>query len=194
MFNLTFCEYNRKHYTVDSGPATTGEGTTGEIAKMYMEDFQIRAMNISPYPLDQWYWYLDDSKLKCKKQDSEKMLENLNEMEKGVIQFTKEEQEGDVLPVLDLKQIAGRKTKQVECMVHYKKTYTNINVKEKSNHPPCMKKGIIKGFADRARAICDQEHLDSELKKIKRSHTVIIPLIRSFLLFCPRGRSESYIH
>ena len=32
------------------------------------------------------------------------------------------------------------------CMVHYKKTHTNINVKEKSNHPPYMKKGIIKGF------------------------------------------------
>ena len=101
-----------------------------------MEDFQIRAMNTSPYPLDQWYWYLNDSELKCKNEDSEKMLEHLNEMEKGVIQFTKEDQEGDVLPVLDMKQIVHRKTKQVECMVHYKKTHTNINVKEKSNHPP----------------------------------------------------------
>ena len=52
-------------------------------------------------------------------------------------------------------------------MLHYKKTHTNINVKEKSNHTPCMKKGIIKGFAHRTRAPCDQEQLDSELKNIE---------------------------
>ena len=129
MFGLTYCEYNGKHYVLDSGPI--GLGTTGEIAKIYMEDFQIRAMNTSPCPLDQWYWYVDDSELKCKKEDSEKILEHLNGMETGVIQFTKEEQKDDVLPVLDLKQRVDRKTKQVECMVHYKKTHTNINVKEK---------------------------------------------------------------
>ncbi len=65
----------------------------------------------------------------------------------------KEDQEVDVLPVLDLKQKVDRKTKQVECMVHYKKTYTNLNVKEKLNHPPCVKKGIVKGFAERAWAL-----------------------------------------
>ena len=165
MFGLTYCEYNGKHYVLDSGPIDLG--TTGEIAKIYMEDFRIRAMDTSPCPLDQWYWYVDDSELKCEKEDSEKILEHLNGLEKGVIQFTKEEQKDDTLPVLDLKQRVDRKTKQVECMVHYKKTHTNINVKEKSNHPPYMKKGIIKGFADTARALCDDQHLGNELKNIE---------------------------
>ena len=150
---------------LDSVPI--GLGTTGEIAKIYMEDFQIRAMSTSPCPLDQWYWYVDDSELKCKKEDSEKILEHLNGMEKGVIQFTKEEQKEDILPVLDLKRKVDRKTKQVECMVHYKKTHTNIIVNEKSNHPPYMKKGIIKGFEDRPRALCDDQHLGNELKNIE---------------------------
>ena len=165
MFSLTYCEYNGKHCVLDSGPI--GLGTTDEIAKIYMEDFQIRAMNTSPCPLDQWYWYVDDSELKCKKEDSEKILEHLNGMEEGVIQFTKEEQKDNILPVLDLKQRVDRKTKQVECMLHYKKTHTNMNAKEKSNHPPYMKKGIIKGFADRARALCDDHHLCNELKNIE---------------------------
>ena len=68
---------------------------------------------------------------------------------------------------MDLKQRVDRKTKQVEYMVHYKKTHTNINVKEKSNHPPYMKKGIIKGFADRARALCDDPDLGDKLKNIE---------------------------
>ena len=110
---------------------------------------------------------MDDSELKCKKEDSEKILEHLNEMENGVIQFTKEEQKEDILLVLDLKQRVDRKTKQVECMVHYKKTHANINVKEKSNHPSYMKKGIIKGFVDRARALYDDQQLGNELKNIE---------------------------
>ena len=89
------------------------------------------------------------------------------ELEKGVIVFTKEEQEADVIPVLDLKQKVDRKTEEVECMVHYKTTHTNINVKERSNHHSCMKKGIIKGFAHKARALCDDKNLEDELKNIE---------------------------
>ena len=132
-----------------------------------MEGFQLRAMETSPYPLNEWYWYVDDSELKCREEQSEGILEHLNSIKPGVIVFTKEDQVDDTLPVLDLKQKVDRKTKQVECMVHYKKTHTNISVKEKSNHPPCMKKGIIKGFADRARALCDEQHLEDELKNVE---------------------------
>ena len=60
-----------------------------------------------------------------KEEQSEVVLEHLNGIKPGVIVFTKEDQENDVLPVLDLKQKVNRKTKQVECMVHYKKTHTN---------------------------------------------------------------------
>ena len=69
--------------------------------------------------------------------------------------------------MLDLKQKVNRKTKQVECMVHYKKTHTNINIKEKSNHSPCVKKGIIKGFAGRALALFDDDHVEDELKNVE---------------------------
>ena len=51
--------------------------------------------------------------------------------------------------------------------VHYKKTYTNINVKKRSNHPESMKRAIIKGFVDRARALCDENHLAEELHNIE---------------------------
>ncbi len=31
----------------------------------------------------------------------------------------------------------------------------------------CTKKGIIKGFADRARALCDDQHLGDELQNVE---------------------------
>ena len=84
-----------------------------------------------------------------------------------MIEFTKEDQECVTLPVLDLKQKINRKTKKRESSVQYKKTHTNINVKERSNHPESMKTAIIKRFADRARALCDNDYLGKELCSIE---------------------------
>ena len=41
IFALTYCEYNRKHYVLDCSPISIR--VVGEIAIIYMEDFQMRA-------------------------------------------------------------------------------------------------------------------------------------------------------
>ena len=89
-------------------------------------------------------------------------------IEPGVIVRTKEDQEGDVLPVLDIKLlIVDRKTKRIMYSVHYKKTPSNIKVKKRSNHSESVKQAITKGSADRARALCDEKHLAEELHNIE---------------------------
>lgn len=120
------------------------------------------------YPeLNEWPWYVDDSVLKCKREKSETILSHLNSIEPDSIKFTKEEEKNNTLPVLDLKLIVNRKTKKIECNVHYKKTNTNITIKKKSNHTDSIKKGVIKGFGDRARALCDPQYLKDELNNIE---------------------------
>ena len=59
IFDLTYCEYGGKHFVLDSGPISLG--TTGEIAIIYMEDFQLRAIDTSSYPVNEWYWYVNES-------------------------------------------------------------------------------------------------------------------------------------
>ena len=39
--------------------------------------------------------------------------------------------------------------------------------KARSNHPYCPKRAIIKGFAGRARALCNPGELETELKDVK---------------------------
>ena len=60
----------------------------------------------------------------------------------------------------------NRKKKKVEIGIHYKKTNTNIMIKKRSNHKDSIKRGIIKGYADRARRLCDPTYLESELQNI----------------------------
>ncbi len=76
MFGLTYCEFQGQHYVLESGPI--GLGATGEIAIIYMEEFQIRVMETSPYPLSQWYWYVDDSEMKCQTDQPDEILKHLN--------------------------------------------------------------------------------------------------------------------
>ena len=63
-----------------------------------------------------WYWYVDDSEMKCRRDDWEKILEHLNAIEENVVVFTKEEQEEESLPVLDLKQNVNREIGEIELM------------------------------------------------------------------------------
>ena len=77
-----------------------------------------------------------------------------------------EKEEYNKLASLDLGMNVNRKTKKVEFNVHYKKTNTNITLKKRSNHRESTKRGVIKGYADRARAYCDPPYLEEELNNI----------------------------
>ena len=111
-------------------------------------------------------WYVDDSVTKCKKNRAKKILDHLNSIEPEHIRFTMEEEEDNKLPVLDLVLMVNRKTKKIEFTVHYKKTNTNITIKKKSNHRESTKSGVIKGYTERAKALCDPQYLKEELENI----------------------------
>ena len=81
--------------------------------------------------------------------------------------FTMEEEENNKLAVLDLGLNVNRMLKKIEFDVHYKKTHTNITIKKKSNHKESIKKGIIKGYSDRARTLCDPQYLKAELDNVE---------------------------
>ena len=78
-FKLTYCEYDNKHHILDCGPI--GLSVVGEVAIIYMEEFQMK-VKTEDYPeLQQWPWYVDDSVLKCKRNRAEVILQHLNNQE-----------------------------------------------------------------------------------------------------------------
>ena len=131
-FSLTYCEYQDKHYTLDCGPI--GLSLVGEVAIIYMEEFQLKSQTDRYPELKEWPWYVDDSVLKCKRNRAEEILNHLNSQEPDIIRFTMELEEENKLAALDLAMNVNRKLKKVEFNVHYKKTNTNITLKKQSNH------------------------------------------------------------
>ena len=122
IFSLTYCEYNGKHYNLSCGPI--GLSVVGEIAIIYMEEFQMKAQSQEYPELKEWPWYVDDSLLKCKRDRADRILDHLNQQEVGIIKFTKEEEKENRLAVLDLELNINRKRKK-----RYKDTNTNITIK-----------------------------------------------------------------
>ena len=163
-FKLTYCEYGGKHYTLDCGPI--GLSIVGEVAIIYMEEFQMKVKSEDYPELKEWPWYVDDSVLKCKRSRADVILNHLNEQDPD-INFTKEEEKDNQMAVLDLECNVNRKRKKIEFSVHYKPTNTNITLKKQSNHRESTKKGVIKGYADRARTLCDPQYVDAELRNIE---------------------------
>ena len=80
IFSLTYCEYDGNHYVLDCGPI--GLSVVGEVAIIYMEDFQMRSKSSSFPELNEWPWYVDDSVLKSKGTRSNEILEHLNGIER----------------------------------------------------------------------------------------------------------------
>ena len=163
-FKLTYCEYGGNHYTLDCGPI--GLSIVGEVAIIYMEEFQMKVKSAEYPELQEWPWYVDDSVLKCKRNRSDVILGHLNEQD-AAVRFTKEEEKDNKMSVLDLGCNVNRKRKKIEFNVHYKPTNTNITLKKQSNHRESTKKGVIKGYADRARNLCDPQYVDAELQNIE---------------------------
>ena len=97
--------------------------------------------------------------LECKRNRSQAILNHLNNIEPDDIRFAMEEEEENKLASLDLQLNVNRKTKKIEFNVHYKKTNTNITIKKQSNHKASIKRGMIKGYSDRAKALCDSQYL-----------------------------------
>ena len=164
IFSLTYCEYSGSHFVLDCGPI--GLSVVGEVAIIFMEDFQMRAKSDDYPELKEWPWYVDDSVLKCIRNRSNPILDHLNSIEPDYIRFTKEEEKDNKLSSLDLEMNVNRKKKKIEFNVHYKKTNTNIVIKKKSNHRETIKRGVIKGYADRARRLCDPDYLNNEIQNI----------------------------
>ena len=102
-------------------------------AKLFMEEFEVKAHSTAPQPSHLWMRFVDDTFVIQKAEHSQQLLQHINTQDPN-IQFTVEEPDQDgAVPFLDTKVTPGLNNTFITT-VHRKPTHTDQYLHWESNH------------------------------------------------------------
>ena len=128
------------------------------VANLYMESFEMRALQSLPNPPSVWKRFIDDTFVIMKKTHKEEFLTHLNS-EDSKIQFTTEETGPDgSLPFLDI-LITPDKDGRLDTTVYRKPTHMDQYLRWDSHHTISSKYSVVGTLLHRARMICSNNQL-----------------------------------
>ena len=161
---LEFClrssyfTYRGKFYEQVEG-AVMGSPISSIVANLYMESFEVRALQSSPNPPSVWQRFVDDTFVIMKKAHKEEFLTHLNSVDSN-IQFTSEEprRPDGSLPFLDI-LITPDKDGRLDTTVYRKPTHTDQYLHWDSHHTISSKYSVVGTLHHRAKTIYSNNHL-----------------------------------
>ena len=153
----TYFTFIGKYYEQVEG-AAIGSSISPIVANLFMQSFEVRALQSSPNPPLLWKRFVDDAFVIMKKAYREEFLTHLNSVDKN-IQFTAEEpgQEGS-LPFLDILITPGNEGR-LNTTVYRKPTHTDQYLHRDSLHPISSKYSVVGTLHHRARTVCSNKQL-----------------------------------
>ena len=148
----TYFTHGGKFYEQVEG-AAMGSPFSPIVADLYMENFEMRALQSSPNPPLLWKRFVDDTFVILKKAHKEEFLTHINSVDNN-IQFTSEEPgpEGS-LPFLDI-LITPDEEGRLETTIYRKPTNTDQYLQWDSHHPISSKYSVVGTLYYRAKTIC----------------------------------------
>ena len=159
----TYFLFQGKYYEQVQG-AAMGSPISPLIANIFMEEFEVKALQSFPYPPSLWLRFVDDTFVINKAEHSQDLLQHINNQDPH-IQFTVEPTQQGSLPFLDtLVTILPDKT--FNTSVHRKPTHRPIpSLGQQSPH---HSQSVFNTLAHRVKTVSStQENMDKELNHIK---------------------------
>ena len=163
----TYFTFQEEFYEQVEG-AAMGSLLSPIVANLYMEDFEMRALNTAPQPPLMWKRYVDDTCVIIKAAQKQSFLDHINSIDKN-IQFTSEEPTSNgAIPFLDILLTPGEDGK-ITTSVFRKPTHTDLYMQWDSNHDISAKYSVIGTLHHRANTISSSpELLQKEEKHLKK--------------------------
>ncbi|XP_055842593.1 uncharacterized protein LOC129909544 [Episyrphus balteatus] len=155
--------YKEKFYLQIDGVAM-GSPVALIIADIWMQYFEMKALETSLIKPVIWKRYVDDTFCILNKNDVDTFLNHLNSVH-SKIQFTMEIEENNTLAFLDVKVIKNQDG-TLGHNVYRKNTHTDRYLHAASHHHPANFNYVVSALINRAHAICDQNHLQDEFKRV----------------------------
>ena len=163
--NTYFTYAGQKYRQVDGAPM--GSPLSPALANLYMEDFEIRALNSSTLKPKLWLRYVDDTFVIWQHGDDNlnKFLSHLNQIHPR-IKFTMEKEQENQLPFLDV-LLKKKQNGALSHTVYRKPTHTNRYLNANSHHHPAQFFSVAKSLAYRSQHLTDKDHYKNEINTLK---------------------------
>lgn len=157
--------WNDQFYKQVDGVAM-GSPVSPVVADIFMEDFEEIALQTAPIIPRFYKRYVDDTFTILPKDKVTLFLNHLNAIN-SKIQFTMELETNNSLAFLDVLVIRNPDN-TLGHTVYRKPTHTDRYLNGNSHHHPTQLNTVGKSLVQRAQGICDQQHLDSEIRYVKQ--------------------------
>ena len=153
----TYFTHRGKFYEQVEG-AAMGSPISPIVANLYMENFEMRALESSPNPSLLLKRFVDDTFVIMKKAHKEEFLTHINSVDSN-IQFTTEEPGPDgSVPFLDI-LITPDKDGRLETTAYRKPNHMDQYLQWDSHHTISSKYSVVGTLHHRARTICSNNQL-----------------------------------
>ena len=153
------------------------------VANLYMEDFEIKAIDTAGYPPRIWKRYVDDTFVTIDSSKKGKFLEHINKMDPH-IHFTTEDARTDgSLPFLDT-LLMPQSANSLITSVYRKPIHTDLYLQWDSHHHLEAKFSVIKTLKHRAKTVFSNNQLLKEeedylIQALKRCNYPVLALNRA---------------
>ena len=161
----TYFLFQGKYYEQVQG-AAVGSPISPLIANIFMEEFEVKALQSFPNPPSMWLRFVDDTFVISKAEHSQDLLQHINSQDPH-IQFTVEPILQGSLPFLDT-LITIQPDNTLSTSVYRKPTHIDQYLHWDSNHHITAKQSVYNTLAHRAKTVSStQQSMDKELTHIK---------------------------
>ena len=148
--------------------AAMGSPVSPIVAKLFMEDFEQKALSSFHTPLKFWGRYVDDTMVIIDKNLIDEFTDHINNQH-SAIKFTIEKESDGSLPMLDV-LMTRDDIGNLRFKVYRAPTHTDQYLNFSSNHPLQHKLGVVRTLCDRAHSIITtEEDREEELNKVRKS-------------------------
>ena len=154
--------------------AVMGSPISPIVANLFMEDFEVKAINTTQCPPKMWKRYVDDICVILDSARKEEFSRHINIIDPH-IQFTSEDAKSDgSIPFLDI-MIMPQRDGSLKTTVYRKPTHTDMYLHWNSYHHLSAKFGVINTLRHRAKSVCSnskqmkegEDHLNKVLRRCK---------------------------
>ena len=163
----TYFQVDNKFFQQKDGMAM-GNSLSPIVCDLYMVHFEKLALDSALFKPSCWFRYVDDTFVIWPHGPNtlQNFLIHLNSI-RPTIQFTMETEVNNTIPFLDV--LVTKTDATFSTKVYRKPTHTGRYLNFESNHPPHIKKGLIRGLQKRAITICqDQNDQHKEISHLRR--------------------------